>query len=118
MNIPNDPVMLLSYINTQLRDFYPTLNELCSALNLSKDELCSKLSAIDYEYDEEANQFVCGGRKGIYRVAACRYLENVLSLSASKITTFIPTVLIHITKGVSHVTLRRPFAKTISAPRL
>ena len=58
MNIPNDPVMLLSYINTQLRDFYPTLNELCSELNLSKDELCSKLSAIDYEYDEEANQFV------------------------------------------------------------
>ncbi len=58
MNIPNDPVMLLSYINTQLRDFYPTLNELCSALNLSKDELCSNLSAIDYEYDEEANQFV------------------------------------------------------------
>jgi hypothetical protein len=58
MNIPNDPVMLLSYINTQLRDFYPTLNELCSALNLSKDELCSKLSAIDYKYDEEANQFV------------------------------------------------------------
>ena len=50
--------MLLSYINTQLRDFYPTLNELCSALNLSKDDLCSKLSAIDYEYDEEANQFV------------------------------------------------------------
>lgn len=38
MNIPNDPVMLLSYINTQLRDFYPTLDELCSALNLSKDE--------------------------------------------------------------------------------
>lgn len=36
MNIPNDPVMLLSYINTQLRDFYPTLNELCSALNLRK----------------------------------------------------------------------------------
>ena len=89
MNIPNDPVMLLSYINTQLRDFYPTLNVVC-----------------------------CSGRKGICRVAACRYLENVLSLSASKITTFIPTVLIHITKGVSHVTLRRPFAKTISAPRL
>ena len=58
MNIPNDPVMLLSYINTQLRDFYPALDELCSALNLSKDELCSKLSAIDYKYDEEANQFV------------------------------------------------------------
>ena len=82
MNIPNDPVMLLSYINTQLRDFYPTLNELCSALNLSKDELCSKLSAIDCEYDEEAKQFVylqacvvrgnvvrCGGRKAISAAA-------------------------------------------------
>lgn len=74
MNIPNDPVMLLSYINTQLRDFYPTLNELCSALNLSKDELCSKLSAINYEYDEEANQFginvvCCGGRKAISAAA-------------------------------------------------
>ena len=52
MNIPNDPVMLLSYINTQLRD------ELCSALNLSRNELCNKLSAIDYEYDEKTNQFV------------------------------------------------------------
>ena len=58
MNIPNDPVMLLSYINTQLRDFYPTLDELCSALNLSRNELCNKLSAIDYEYDAEANQCV------------------------------------------------------------
>ena len=29
--IPRDPVMLLSYINTQLRDFYPSLEELCSA---------------------------------------------------------------------------------------
>ena len=58
MNIPNDTVMLLSYINTQLRDFYPTLDELCSALNLSRNELCNKLSAIDYEYDEKTNQFV------------------------------------------------------------
>ena len=58
MNIPSDPVMLLSYFNTQLRDFYPTLDELCSALNLSRNELCNKLSAIDYEYDEKTNQFV------------------------------------------------------------
>ena len=26
-NIPKDPVMLLSYLNTQLRDFYPSLEE-------------------------------------------------------------------------------------------
>ena len=27
--IPRDPVMLLSYVNTQLRDFYPSLEALC-----------------------------------------------------------------------------------------
>ena len=41
--IPKDPVMLLSYINTQLRDFY--------------DEVKQKLSMIGYEYDESLNQF-------------------------------------------------------------
>ncbi len=57
MNIPKDPMMLLSYINTQLRDFYPNLDELCISLNISKDELTQKLSSIDYEYDEALNKF-------------------------------------------------------------
>lgn len=56
--IPNDPVMLLSYINTQLRDFYPTLDELCRSLELDRSRLCDKLSAIDYAYDEASNQFI------------------------------------------------------------
>ncbi len=56
-NIPKDPVMLLSFINLKLRDYYSSLDELCSAEDIDKDELVSKLSAIDYFYDEAANQF-------------------------------------------------------------
>ena len=56
--IPNDPVMLLSYINTQLRDFYPDLDELCKTLDIDKYELENKLAAIDYRYDAEMNKFV------------------------------------------------------------
>ena len=60
--VPKDPVMLLSYVNTQLRDFYPTLREFCSSLNLNlnlnQEEVVSRLKAIDYEYDPQLNQFV------------------------------------------------------------
>ena len=45
--VPGDPVMLLSYLNTQLRDFYPSLEELCRSLDLSMDEVVSKLKNID-----------------------------------------------------------------------
>jgi hypothetical protein len=58
MNIPNDPIMLLSYINTQLRDFYPSLKDLCNSLGLDEHTLCTKLEAIDYSYDEKSNQFI------------------------------------------------------------
>ena len=50
--------MLLSYINTQLRDFYPNLDELCKTLDVDKDELENKLEAIDYRYNAEMNKFV------------------------------------------------------------
>ncbi len=56
--IPQDPVMLLSYINTQLRDQYPTLLELCKSQNLDEQVLKEKLETIDYRYDKERNQFV------------------------------------------------------------
>ena len=57
-NLPKDSVMLLSYINTQLRDFYPNLDELCKTLGVDKDELENKLAAIDYRYNAEMNKFV------------------------------------------------------------
>ncbi|MCI6887432.1 MAG: DUF4250 domain-containing protein [Lachnospiraceae bacterium] len=56
--IPKDPVMLLSYLNTQLRDAYPTLEELCGALDLNQREVEEKLKTIDYRYDRERNQFI------------------------------------------------------------
>ncbi len=55
--LPNDPVILLSYLNTQLRDNYPSLEELCRSLNLNQEELCKKLACIDYSYCPDANQF-------------------------------------------------------------
>jgi hypothetical protein len=58
MSIPNDPMILLSYINTQLRDFYPSLEELCKALSVNQDEIVSKLKTIEYEYNAELNRFV------------------------------------------------------------
>ncbi len=56
--IPKDPVMLLSYVNTQLRDHYPNLQELCGALDINEQELVRKLKSIDYVYDDGNNQFV------------------------------------------------------------
>ena len=55
--IPKDPVMLLSYINTQLRDFYDSYEDFCKSLELDQNEVKQKLSMIGYEYDESLNQF-------------------------------------------------------------
>lgn len=58
VSIPKDPVILLSYVNTQLRDFYPSLDELCAALLLDRKMLDESLGTIDYIYDDEKNQYV------------------------------------------------------------
>ena len=58
MSIPKDPVMLLSFVNTQLRDNYPSLEELASSYGISAKEIKDKLKAIDYSYDKENNRFV------------------------------------------------------------
>lgn len=58
MSIPQEPVILLSYINTQLRDFYPSLKELAKSLDVSEQEIKDKLATINYTYDEDKNQFV------------------------------------------------------------
>jgi len=56
--IPNDPVMLLSFVNLKLRDYYANLEALCEDLDVDKEELVSKLAGIDYHYNSERNQFV------------------------------------------------------------
>ncbi|MGM9935949.1 MAG: DUF4250 domain-containing protein [Candidatus Ornithomonoglobus sp.] len=58
MNLPNDPAMLLSVLNTKLRDFYPSLDALCEDLQADKAELEKKCSVIGYEYNKERNQFI------------------------------------------------------------
>ena len=56
--LPNDPAILLSVINTKLRDFYSDLDALCDDLEIDKTELEEKLSRIDYHYSQSKNQFV------------------------------------------------------------
>ena len=58
LHLPEDPMMLLSYLNTQLRDNYDSLDELCRSLSADRTALCEKLAAIDYTYDEALNRFV------------------------------------------------------------
>ena len=56
--MPSDPVMLLSYVNLKLRDFYSNLDDLCADEDVEKQALLDKLSAIGYVYNESRNQFV------------------------------------------------------------
>lgn len=56
--IPQDPAMLLSFINLKLRDYYSSLDTLCDDLDIDRIEIEDKLSSIDYHYDKEKNQFV------------------------------------------------------------
>ena len=56
--IPKDPVMLLSYVNTHLRDYYDSLDDFLKDKELSREGLIKKLASIDYQYDAKLNQFV------------------------------------------------------------
>ena len=57
MELPNDPMMLLSVINMKLRDEYSNLDALCEDLDLDKAVLLNKLSQAGFEYNPEANKF-------------------------------------------------------------
>ena len=56
--IPQDTVMLLSFINLKLRDFYGSLDVLCDDLDVSKTDIEEKLKSIGYSYDSARNQFI------------------------------------------------------------
>lgn len=57
-DIPKDPMILLSFVNTQLRDHYATLEEFARSYQCDMDEIVEKLKAIDYEYDSKTNRFI------------------------------------------------------------
>ena len=56
--MPKDPVILLSFVNTKLRDEYSSLAELCAALDADEAALRDTLAALNYVYDPTRNQFV------------------------------------------------------------
>lgn len=56
--IPKDPMMLLSFLNLKLRDFYKSLDELCEDMDIEGREITDKLGEIGYYYDKEKNAFV------------------------------------------------------------
>ncbi len=58
MGIPNDPMILLSYINTQLRDNFLNLTDFCRSMDCSMTDISVKLNGIGYGYDPERNQFI------------------------------------------------------------
>ena len=55
--LPKDPIMFLSYVNTQLRDNYSSLDEMCQALDADKSRIISVLSGIGYQYEPAQNSF-------------------------------------------------------------
>lgn len=56
--LPQDPMILLSYINTKLRDEYPSLDDLCSSLDADQEEILRTLEAVGYTYDPEKDRFL------------------------------------------------------------
>lgn len=55
--LPQDPFMLLSVVNTKLRDDYADLDDLCSSLDVNKPDLESRLKSAGFTYDPATRQF-------------------------------------------------------------
>ena len=56
--LPKDPMILLSYVNTKLRDEYDSLQDLCEDLELDRTALEAALAAVGFSYCEERNRFL------------------------------------------------------------
>ena len=57
MNFPKDPVMLLSVVNTALRDYYKSFVALVDVNEVDGDDIIARLASIDYHYDSSQNRF-------------------------------------------------------------
>ena len=55
--LPSDPFILLSYLNTKLRDEYDSLERLCEELEVDRNELQERLQGTGFRYDPEQNRF-------------------------------------------------------------
>ena len=56
--LPQDPIILLSYVNTKLRDEYSSLDALCDDLDTDREELVRRLETVGYAYNEDKNRFL------------------------------------------------------------
>ena len=54
--LPQDPAMLVSYLNLKLRDYFPSLSALCEDEDISEEELLARLAEAGYRYDSETNR--------------------------------------------------------------
>ena len=61
MSLPNDPMMLFSFINMKLRDNYSSLDDLCEDLQVNKKSLLTKLKDAGFEYSPYHNMFLFSG---------------------------------------------------------
>ena len=57
MILPEDDFILLSVINTKLRDEYSSLEDLCEEEGVSIEEICTRLKALGYAYTPEYASF-------------------------------------------------------------
>ncbi len=55
--LPDDPMILFSFVNTKLRDYYPSLDAMCDDMQLDKEALLAKLASVGFEYNPEQNKF-------------------------------------------------------------
>lgn len=55
---PKDPMILLSWTNMKLRDFYSDLDDLCQSLDIDRNELETLLETAGYTYDRQQNRFI------------------------------------------------------------
>ncbi len=59
-SLPQDPMILLSAVNTKLRDLYPSLDALCDDLKVDRPSLEAVLATVGYYYDRHQNAFLPG----------------------------------------------------------
>ena len=56
--LPKDPYILLSFVNTKLRDEFDTLEDLCAAFDVEPQAVSNTLEGLDYRYDPTYHQFI------------------------------------------------------------
>ena len=56
--LPDNPLMLYSVLNTKLRDQYSSLKDLCEDMDIDEQEIIEKLKKEGFEYIPDLNKFV------------------------------------------------------------